>query len=402
MGGTVRLGTLAPLVLIVAMGGAVYAGCSSTSDETPTDGGTKSDAPAPVVDSGADVVVDAAPADAHNDAFDCAASLTAGGGVFPMDLRCAGLYSDWATKTVDAKAVAFTPGYTLWSDGALKQRWISIPAGTKIDTSDMDEWVFPVGTRIWKEFALGGKRIETRIFTKLAATAGQGIKNWDYTVYRWSDDETSATKMEGGEQEVNGTKYQIPPKAQCSSCHNGRLDVVLGFDAISLSGANAAGLTLAGLMAADLLSAPPVTAPLIPEDTTGSAREAFGWLHSNCGTSCHNANPTALATGSTLPKFRVSAKDILAATAAGAPLKVTHLDGYTTTVNKASQYTEYAAYVRIKPNDPTNSLVSKLAGSRKDPVFRQMPPILSNIADQNGVNKVNVWIANMPPIVDGG
>lgn len=31
-----------------------------------------------------------------------------------------------------------------------KQRWISLPEGEVIDNSDPNEWIFPIGTKVWK------------------------------------------------------------------------------------------------------------------------------------------------------------------------------------------------------------------------------------------------------------
>jgi hypothetical protein len=50
----------------------------------------------------------------------------------------------------DPQVVAFAPQYPLWSDGAGKRRWLSLPPGQAIDASDPDAWQFPVGTRLWK------------------------------------------------------------------------------------------------------------------------------------------------------------------------------------------------------------------------------------------------------------
>src|SRR4051812_46983589 len=91
-------------------------------------------------------------------------------GTAPLELRCTGLYSDWTSRAVASEAMAYKPGIELWSDGAEKQRWFSLPKGTKIDTSDPDEWQFPVGTKTWKEFKHGGKRIETRFYWKVSAS----------------------------------------------------------------------------------------------------------------------------------------------------------------------------------------------------------------------------------------
>src|SRR5437016_2932757 len=59
-------------------------------------------------------------------------------------LSKAGLYSDPASKTLASDLVYFAPTHVLWSDGAHKRRWIRLPPGTRIDTSDMDHWVPPV------------------------------------------------------------------------------------------------------------------------------------------------------------------------------------------------------------------------------------------------------------------
>src|SRR6185312_8178357 len=98
----------------------------------------------------------------------------------PTELRCTGLYADWATKTVAADVRPYDPGLHLWSDGAGKTRWIYLPPGTKIDSSNMDQWTFPAGTKVWKEFALGGTRIETRLIWKRPSGS------WYFTTYRWS------------------------------------------------------------------------------------------------------------------------------------------------------------------------------------------------------------------------
>ena len=57
-----------------------------------------------------------------------------------------GLYSDFGAKTLNPDLIEFEPLYPLWSDGAVKRRWIYFPPGQKIYTYDMDKWLFQVGT----------------------------------------------------------------------------------------------------------------------------------------------------------------------------------------------------------------------------------------------------------------
>src|SRR5690606_35012367 len=79
----------------------------------------------------------------------------------PLHLADTGLYADFVHRELHPEVVTFTPQYPLWSDGATKRRFLRLPPGTAIDASDPEHWVFPVGTRLWKEFAFE-RRIETR------------------------------------------------------------------------------------------------------------------------------------------------------------------------------------------------------------------------------------------------
>jgi hypothetical protein len=70
----------------------------------------------------------------------------------PSRLADTGLYMGPGTHVLARGVRTWTPQYPLWSDGASKRRWILLPPGRSIDASDPDAWVFPVGTRLWKEF----------------------------------------------------------------------------------------------------------------------------------------------------------------------------------------------------------------------------------------------------------
>src|SRR5262245_49773858 len=83
----------------------------------------------------------------------------------PQHLRDTGLYARATGDDLAGDVLPFTPQYALWSDGAEKRRWIRLPPGGRIDARDPDHWVFPVGTRLWKEFSLG-RRLETRMLER--------------------------------------------------------------------------------------------------------------------------------------------------------------------------------------------------------------------------------------------
>jgi len=361
------------------------AGCSSTEDVVdPTidagpDSSSAIDAPPPPVDAG----------DAGK--RDCTADLQADG--LNKHLECAGLYSDFAQKTVSAEAKPYTPGVEFWSDGAAKARFLYLPPGSKIDITDFDDWKLPAGTRVWKEFKVGGKRIETRLYAKIG-------KGWHHTTYRWNDAETDAVRKDDGEKIVpagGGTAYEVPSTGQCDACHTGKADQLLGVEAVSLGLATAKGVTLATLAADGRFDrAPPATSITIPYDNGGTAAPALGWLHANCG-SCHSKNGIS---GTDL-LWRLRAAQLV--TDAGA-VTVQGLDSYTTSVNVLSARPDIDAgptafYLRIAGGSPSKSISSILAhGRAAEPgPDTQMPPLVTRKVDVAGVKLLDDWITQLPP-----
>ena len=361
-----------------------FVGCSSDPDPV-------------AVDAGRDLgVADTLPGDASTDPvqeeadppeppFDCTQDSAVEA---PVNLRCTGLYGAWTKKAIAAGVREFKPGPTLWSDGAVKTRWVLLPTATKIDTTDMEAWVFPVGTKFWKEFAIGGKRVETRMFWKIGSTT------WVRTTYQWSADESTALRLDTGytENDAGDTDaggYEIPSLAKCDQCHAGAADKILGFEAVGLGVSGATGYTLAQLVSEGRLTVNPAkTALTIPEDGHGSAN-ALGWLHANCGTACHNANPAATCYFKGM-HLRLSYAELAAAT------PVTGLEAYTTTYNVAATLPS-AGYKRIAPGVVSNSSIHFLASHRNNVVANgQMPPIDSHLIDPTGVGYLTTWITQLP------
>ena len=378
------------VVFAIAGGAAACAvgACSSAST-----GATGSDAAAPdaaVPDVFVAPPMEASAPDADDGGADAPTASGDGGcpddGGIPDDLACTGLYSDWATKTIAPDAVAYTPALVLWSDGAINNRWLYLPPGMTIDTTDMDNWIFPVGTKVWKQFALGTQIVETRLIWKTSSSG------WTYLDYRWSADGSSAMRLDDGETNVNGTTYEIPATSDCVQCHGGRLDTVLGVDFLGLGLPGAEGVTLATLAAQGKFTTNPAhTTISIPEDSTKKAAAALGWLHVNCGSSCHTVGAMG---GATRLYLKLLAAEI--APADGGPALVSALDSYVTTVNVPSNLTPNGhSYPRIAPGDAAESLVPLMALSRDgvtDGGFEQMPPLVSHIPDTDGEAPVSAWI----------
>ncbi len=316
----------------------------------------------------------------------------------PVDLACTGLYAggDLRALAIADGVREFKPAFELWSDGAEKARWIYLPPGSRIDASRMNDWVFPVGAKLWKEFRLPGadgrvRRVETRLLWK------QAEDRWLRAVYAWSEDGARAAQVKEGVARAAGTDdYAIPAQTDCVRCHGGRVDNVLGFEAIQLAAPEASGLTYAELVRLGLLdtggsAAPPLDALQVP----GSAieRRALGWMHANCGVSCHH--PRGFATHFEM-RLEVGAD--------GKVGDVADTRVFATAINQPAKLRPAGAparpvYYRVRPGDPERSMLVHGISRRDLPGAppEQMPPLATRRIDEAGVAAVRAWIAAMTP-----
>lgn len=302
-----------------------------------------------------------------------------------------GLFADAGCDRVQDGILAFEPAYPLWSDGVSKQRFVSLPAGSTIDTEDPDAWVFPVGTRFWKHFETDtGQRLETRVIEKVADETGTG--GWVFETWAWTKDGADVERLTEGRRDVLGTDHDIPAEDACAECHSGGenqhdavlpqdqlLDLALGFGAIQLN-RGGAGATLASLQADGWLSHPIDAATAVPPGDE-TARAALGYLHANCG-ACHGGGAPA--------------KDLRMALPVGVA-RVEDTPTYTGTVhhptdpNSRSTGLEEMPDVRIAPGDPDGSAVLWRMQQRDD-TDAQMPPLATDVVDEAGVAAVRAWI----------
>jgi hypothetical protein len=305
--------------------------------------------------------------------------------VEPVALSCTGLYSNWGQLTLAPDVQAYTPGATMWADGADSSRWIWLPPGTTIDTTQPDGWSFPVGTKIWQEFRLLGRRVETRFLWKEAA--GQ----WFRATFAWTADQSAAPSLVLGLPNARGLPYEIPPVSACEHCHDGARDFVLGFEALSLALPQAAGLTLQALKQQQRLSNPPPARPVVPGDPTMSW--VLAYLHANCGTSCHNRGPNAAAgTIGLYLKLVVDATGSLPTTPQATD---TWLTSYKVPSTLVPYGLDAGAFLRIAPGDVSHSSLIWTV-SRRDGVA-QMPPLATHLVDADAVQRLSLWIGTLPP-----
>ncbi len=261
----------------------VAAGSLLVASALPACGDNHAKADAPVAgDVASDTPVDAAPPDADPNN--------------PATLFDTGLCVDRACTQISAGISAYTPSFGLWSDAATKRRWIQLPPGAQIDTTDPDHWEFPVGTKLWKEFtSQDGSNNPVRVETRFIWRQATGTTNdWFYVSYEWNSTNDDTVAVPAGDNNVDGTQHDIPARFQCKVCHQGISSRVLGFGAIQLDHAAAQGeIAIDELVAAGRLTQNPpgASAPHYPLPGTGSATASIGYLHANCG-HCHNPQST--------------------------------------------------------------------------------------------------------------
>lgn len=311
----------------------------------------------------------------------------------PPQLSQTGLYSDITTKIIASVNLTFSPQYPLWSDGAKKKRWIYLPPKHAIDARRVDDWMFPVGTKLWKEFSFG-KRVETRYLKKVA----KGV--WIYATYAWNDDETDAFLVpEAGFPNhfeiAPGIRHNIPGVTDCKACHEGQgREVVLGFNALQLSpsrdpnaphaeAVTPAMINLKSLVDRKLLiHLPPrfVSDPPVIVASSARARAALGYLSANCG-GCHNSTDPLSTVGMYLKRSVDVKPDV-----ANGEME--------TVIGHKSKYQipELALdqSYRILQGDPSKSAIVYRMATRNP--YRQMPPLGTKIVDKEALDLISTWI----------
>lgn len=300
-----------------------------------------------------------------------------------------GLCIDPSCAQISADVRAYEPRFQLYDDGATKRRWIYLPPGTQIDTADMNFWMFPVGTKVWKEFSRDNVRVETRLITKrLADDNAPGA--WFYTAYQWNAAQDAAVAVTDGVKNANGTEHDIPSRDNCRDCHERvQPSRVLGFGAIQLD-APSAQLDLDDLVAMNALTKPPGgTTPRFPLPTTPAVRNAFGYFHANCG-HCHNPSSDVF-NGMTKVDLRLRTDIDMVGSPELTP-------AHASTVNKTAEipYTEGGTQLTrlVVPDDVQNSALFRRMNSTNP--IRFMPNLAVEKIDGEGQTIVTAWINALP------
>jgi uncharacterized repeat protein (TIGR03806 family) len=305
--------------------------------------------------------------------------VSAGGGSIPTSLLATGCVDPDRPTEPSSGLIPYAPVAPFWSDGAVKERWIGLPDGTRLTVQPDGDWDFPPGTVLMKNFRLDNLLIETRLFMKHP----DGI--WGGYSYEWNDSQTDATLVVGTKNRIVGTQTWVyPNQAQCFQCHTFAAGSSLGLETPQLNALLTypqTGITANQVYTLNHIAvlAPPVTAdPAVlpryfdPYETGGTlAERARSYLHVNCS-QCHRpGGPTPIS-------MDLRYSTTLAATNA------------CDVVPRASLGIPNARIIAAGSAD-RSVLLARMSRRDQD----AMPPLASTVVDSEGVALVTEWINSL-------
>lgn len=296
--------------------------------------------------------------------------------VLPPRLIDTGLYADENRDELAPGVREYVVQFPLWTDGAEKRRFLLLPEGATINAANVDFWRYPEGTRVWKEFSLGGSRLETRYLIK----AGPFTQDWEMVSYVWDASESEALISPDGADNVHGTDHDVPGSDGCRRCHRHQPDVLIGINGIQLNhdqpGVNLANLISDGLISDHVQG----VSYALPGDAGTQA--ALGYLHGNCGVCHHDTSDVQESI-----KIRLWLK------VAGLT-SVEDTSIYQTAVNGELALPLPGATAPIVPGMPGASAVYLRMSMRGD---GQMPPLGTEQVDAPATAAVESWILSLAP-----
>jgi len=298
----------------------------------------------------------------------------------PSSLSEAACFSKQNILRAKPRLVPYEVNTELWSDGADKRRWMSIPRLSKITIDESGDFIFPIGSVLIKEFAYDNIPFETRLFVR------HEDGGWGGYSYEWRDDGSDADLLETGKTKVVGpnVSWDYPSPDQCNECHSAAKNSNLGPEILQLNRHRKIGkrsrkihqlkvmkrrrLFDQGLP--DKVSKLPALASI--EDTTKSvAIRARSYLHANCS-HCHLPNGPAPVS----IDFRFDT-----------PINQMNI----CRVNPATEDFGLSEPFLIDPGNPANSIIPLRMGH---PGGFRMPPLATSLVDQQALDLIKDWIAD--------
>jgi uncharacterized repeat protein (TIGR03806 family) len=324
----------------------------------------------------------------------------------PMDkplpnlLSQTGAFGNLTNLTVVSGLIPYNVNSPLWSDGAVKTRWMALPTNTFIHFAPTGEWTFPNGSVFVKHFELPvndsnpslRRRLETRLLVRDTNGLVYGAS------YKWRADNSDADLVTSGISEdilintSSGTRTQqwyYPGVQDCLSCHTPNSGGVLGVKTRQLNGSftyAATGITdnqvrawnHIGLFDTSVNEAgiPAYSKLVSVTNSSASLEDRFrSYIDANCA-HCHR--PAGVQA------FFDARYD-------------TPLASQGIINGLVQNFLGIESARVVKPGDTNGSILFQRVcslGSIK------MPPLARNVVDEDAVEVIAQWINSIPPITN--
>lgn len=176
-------------------------------------------------------------------------------GTLPPLLSGTGAFGDVPNRIPSGGLIPYQPNTPLWSDAAVKSRYLAVPNNGGVITPDeqigfltTNSWTFPAGTVFVKNFDLVVnetnasaplRRLETRLLVRDINGAVYGV------TYKWRSDNSDADLLTTSFNEdvvitnatgVRTQTWYYPSPADCLTCHTPLAGYVLGVNTRQLNG----------------------------------------------------------------------------------------------------------------------------------------------------------------------
>lgn len=316
----------------------------------------------------------------------------------PATLAAYRFFTDTGARAANAGVTPYDLNTPLWSDGALKYRYVYIPPSAHASYRDDGVFDFPVGTVLIKTFAFAADMRQPRenvrfLETRLLIRRADG---WVALPYVWNEAQTEArlspigatvpitfTNDEGQTQQLD---WAVPNRNQCKGCHDLAGTIVpIGPTARNLNRdfgyADGAENELAHWQSSGLLDRVPADAPRAAsayDAASGTLEDrARAYLQVNCA-HCHNPDGPAHTSGLDL---RWSQHEPIRWGVMKRPVAA----------GRGSEGYDFA----IEPGHPERSIL--LARMESTEPGEMMPELGRQLVDPRAIALMRDWIAGMGP-----
>lgn len=322
---------------------------------------------------------------------------------YPKTLTETGIFADLTDLSPNPGVIPYSPNLTFWSDNALKQRWMAIPGlSDTITFASEGKWTFPTG-QIWVkhfEYDLDQtnpgtqiQRLETRVLVENGASSYGVSYRWNetgteaYLVDQTGDDLTIHYTDANGQ--LQALDWHIPSRTECLTCHTQQAGVGLSMNTRQLNRQGTIHNTTDNFLTLladggylDGFTGEPSDYPKHeqPDDTSVNIEHRVrAYLDVNCAY-CHQDGGTATTQWDGRAHISLEQTGLLYGTSVSesAPNITDHLI-------RPGQLDQSVVWNRINARTAINDTYNG---------YTQMPPLSSNLLDQDAINMMREWILN--------